>query len=316
MTGLVLAFDVGGSKVCAAIADGAGSVVAEIVEPTSGETAGDLLGQLRGMRDEACRRAGAPVDAVVAAGVALPVSIDPVTGVATSFHNVPGLARVNVAAELPGILGLAVAIDNDANLAAFAEGRRGAAIGKRDFVVVAIGTGIGMGIVAGGTIVRGAHGAAGEVGFLPFGADPHDPASRMRGAFELAAAGPAVRRRIDRAAALDDVLFVAGAALADVARASEAGDDIARTVLDEEARLIAIGIAAIAAILDPALVLLAGGVGSVGALLEPVRREVAALIARPPEIGTGLLGARGPLVGAIELARDLARDLATGRAAG
>jgi glucokinase len=305
---LVLGLDVGGTKLRAAIADRAGTVIAELLEPTSGEDAKDLLAQLRDVRDRLRGLADAPVIAVVAAGVALPVSIDPEGRGLTSFHNVPGLDGMDAAAELHGALGMPVAIDNDANLAALAEGRRGAAIGRRDFVVLAIGTGIGMGIVAGGIIVRGAHGAAGDVGFLPIGGDPYGRASRDRGAFELAAAGPALRRRIDRAAAAGGVHFVAGANLEDVARAAEAGDAVARAIIDEEARLVATGIAAVVAVLDPALVVLSGGVGSVTALLEPVRREAAALIVRPPEIRTGLLGDRGPLAGAIELARDLATD--------
>jgi predicted NBD/HSP70 family sugar kinase len=136
------------------------------------------------------------------------------------------------------------------------------------------------------------------------GADPHSEASRERGAFELAVAGPGLRRRIDGAAAAG-ARFTAGADLGAVAEAADAGDPAARAIVDEEARLIAMGIAAVVAILDPALVVLSGGVGSVEAPLGPVQREAAALIARPPEIVTGLLGERGPLVGAIELARDV-----------
>ena len=141
------------------------------------------------------------------------------------------------------------------------------------------------------------------MGFLPLGADPRDPASRERGAFEVAAAGPGLRRRIDAAAAAGARL-AAGADLAAVAAAAGRGDPLASAVLDEEARLLATGIAAIAAVLDPGLVVLSGGVGSVAALLGPVRREVRLLLVRPPEIATSLLGDRGPLIGAIELARD------------
>ncbi len=100
--------------------------------------------------------------------------------------------------------------------------------------------------------------------------------------------------------------LVVGSGLADIARAAGAGDALAQRLLDEEARFIALGIAAVAAVTDPGLVVLSGGVGAIPALLEPVREHVATLCARPPRIVTGLLGERAPLVGAIGLALDLA----------
>lgn len=299
--GPVIAFDVGGTKLRAALADGAGAIVAELTEPTAGHAATALIAQLRRIGDDLQQGAATPV---IAVGLALPVVIDRHGGAATSVHNIPALAGVDLARALGGAFAAPVAFDNDADLAALAEGRRGAAVGCRDFVVLAIGTGIGMGIVAGGVMVRGAHGAAGEVGFLPLGADPRDDASRERGAFERAAAGPAVRRRVDAAAAAG-ARFAPGAGLDEVAAAADAGDAAARSLLDDEARLIATGIAAVVAVLDPELVVLSGGVGAVEALRAPVRREAAALMVRPPRIVTSLLGDRGPLVGAIELARDL-----------
>jgi glucokinase len=298
----VLGIDVGGTKLRAAIADGAGAVIAETTEPTDGREAGRLVAQVRRVAEDLERRTGAQVAAV---GIALPVVVDPSGGPATSVHNVPGLAGIDVGAALRAAFPVPVASDNDVTLATLAEWRRGAGVGRRDFAVLAIGTGIGMGIVAAGTIVRGAHGAAGEVGFLPFGADPADPASRTCGAFEVAAAGPGLRRRI-HAAAASGGSFPADADLDAVAAAAEAGDDVARAVLDHEARLLATGIAAVGAVLDPELVILGGGVGSSRRLLAPVRRELAAAMARPPAIATSALGDRGPLVGAIELALDTA----------
>jgi predicted NBD/HSP70 family sugar kinase len=247
----------------------------------------------------------------MAIGIALPVVIDPGGGPATSVHNIRGLGGIDVGRGLADLFRVPLAFDNDANLAALAEWRRGAAVGRRDFAVLAIGTGVGMGFVAAGVLVRGARGAAGEVGFLPLGADPRDDASREQGAFERAAAGPGLRRRIETAAAAG-AGFAAGADFDAVATAADAGDAAARAIVDDEARLVAEGIAAVVAVLDPSLVVLSGGVGSARALLGPVRREAATLLAHPPEIATSHLGDRGPLVGAIELAR----DVASGRSAG
>ena len=310
---LVFGVDLGGTKVRAALADADGAVRAELVEPADVRVPGALAVQVRRILGELCSRAGVadPRD-VRAAGFALPVTIHPVTGAIGSFHNVPGLRGTDPRDELATALGIPVAVGNDADLAALAEGRHGAAIGERDYVVVAIGTGIGMGIVSGGLLVRGYRGRAGEIGYLPLGADPTEAESLRAGAFERAAAGPALRRRIDAAVAADPATALRpGATLDVVAEAASAGDETARRVLAEESRLIAEGIAAVAAVLDPAVVVLSGGVGAVPALLEPVRAALARLVADPPEIRTGRLGERGPLVGAIDLAQGLS-DLAPG----
>lgn len=300
---LVLGVDLGGTKLRAALASLDGAIVAELVEATVHGADGVMVEQIGRSADELCRRAGTSRAAIAAAGVSLPATIDPSTGRLGSTHNVPGIASVDARAELTRVLGVSTFIDNDANLAALGEGWRGAAVGLDDFVVIAIGTGIGMGIVAGGRLVRGAHGAAGEVGFLPIGSDPLDPRSRVRGAYEEAVAGPALRARIDAAAGRGAATTLrAGATLADVVAAAASGDRSAAGLLDEEARFIALGIAAIAAILDPALVLLSGGVGSVEGLVGPVGRHTAALLQRPPQIRVGALGERAPLEGAIILA--------------
>ena len=86
-------------------------------------------------------------------------------------------------------------------------------------------------------------------------------------------------------------------------RSAQGGDSAAQAVLQEEARLIATGIAAVVAVLDPQLIALCGDLGSVPALMQPVRQEVERLVSQPPEIVTSKLGNRGELLGAIVAAR-------------
>ena len=234
--------------------------------------------------------------------------MNPRTGESWSFHNVPGLGGVAAGDAFRHALGMPLAFDNDANCAAIGEGRAGAAVGLADYAVIAIGTGIGSGIVAGGRLLRGVHGGAGEIAFLPLGTDPWDARNRALGAYETAAAGPAVRRRLDggtRWRSSDDPRRSGRGSRTLHVRPALATRS-AQRLLDEEARFIALGIAAVAAVTDPGLVVLSGGVGAIPALLEPVREHVATLCARPPRIVTGLLGERAPLVGAIGLALDLA----------
>lgn len=288
----LFAVDLGGTNVRAALATRNARILAELAEPTEHGTVAVYLAQLRRLFEALCAQAGIDRARVLAAGIGLPAAIDPRSGALGSTQNVPGLGGARLDARLRRALGLPVRLENDANLAALGEGWRGAAVGVADYVVIAIGTGVGAGVVADGRLVRGAHGWAGELAYLPLGDDPFTPTSRTQGAFESAAAGPALRAR----------LGASYARLEEVALAARRGDLAAQALLDEEARLIALGIAAVAAVVDPALVVLSGGVGSVDALLEPVRTWLTELVPRPPSLRRGELGERAALVGAIRLA--------------
>lgn len=300
---LVLAVDLGGSKVRAALARPEGKVLAELVEATVHGRAEAYVAQVVRLRDALCTAAGLDPAGIVAAGVGVPVAIDPATGLFGSTQNVPGLSGEAFAPAIREALGVEVRIENDADLAAVGEGWQGAAVGAADFTVVAVGTGIGAGVVTDGRLLHGAHGWAGELAYLPLGGDPFDPGVRRKGALEAAAAGPALRERIDAAARSGrPTSLVEGALLEDVLAAASAGDEVACRLLEEEARLLALGIAALAAVVDPALVVLSGGVGAVEGLAEAVSAWVARLVPRPPDVRRGHLGERAALVGAIALA--------------
>jgi glucokinase len=299
--------DVGGTKLRTAIAAADGTILAEQVEPTVRDSARGLVERiaeaLEQLQAEAARAGGG--GRIRAAGVALPVGVHPITGRLDSVHNVPGLAIAErLLADLEAALGMPVAIDNDANAAALAERAHGVARGVDDVVVIAIGTGIGLGLIAGGRLIRGARGMAGEIAFLPVGSTD---SARMSidaiPAYEELVAGPGLRRRIDAAVRSGSTtrLWI-GATLEDAIAVGATGDASAAALVDEEARLVAFGIAAVVAMVDPELVVLSGGVGSVPGLLEPVRRHLDDLVRVAPRIETGLLGERGPLVGALELA--------------
>jgi predicted NBD/HSP70 family sugar kinase len=316
--------DVGGTKMRTALAGPDGRILAEATEPTVGDSAAGLVARIAEALDRlrAEAAAGQGDGPIVAAGVALPGGVDPRTGRLDSVHNVPGLRDTDhLRADLEAALGMPVAIDNDANAAAIAERAHGVARGFDDVAVMAIGTGIGLGLIAGGRLIHGARGMAGEIAFLPVGGArvgsrptlPDGSSDQVRTAdaapgdevpaYEALVAGPGLRRRIDAAILAGPPTGLrTGANLGEVAAAAAAGDVSAVALLEEEARLVALGIAALTALLDPALVVLSGGVGSVPGLLEPVRRQVASLVLVPPRIETGALGERGPLVGALELA--------------
>jgi predicted NBD/HSP70 family sugar kinase len=173
-------------------------------------------------------------------------------------------------------------------------------------VFISIGAGIGMGIIIEDELVRGAHGAAGEICYLPLAGDPFDPRHRLHGGLEdeIGAAGilAAFRERCESGdpavSSVHEVFELAGA-----------GNATARSVVDHVASRLGAAIATVCAILDPDLVVLGGGIGASPLLLRPVRGSAAALVPITSRIETSLLAERAALQGAIAVALHAARSM-------
>jgi glucokinase len=178
-------------------------------------------------------------------------------------------------------VGLRVLVDNDANVAAWGEYRFGAGRGSTSMLLVAVGTGIGGGIIAGGKLFRGAHGFAGEIGHVIV--EPNGPLCGCgnRGCWEQMAAGRAIDR-LGREAAQEQpgslMVELAGGDPAEVrgrhvTEAAFQGDTVAIGILAEVGRRLGAGIAGLVNVLDPEIVVVGGGAIAAGEfLLEPARR--------------------------------------------
>ena len=160
-----IAFDHVGVRVV--VADLAHAVLAEddVDVDVDEDAQGALEAAARLVRD-LVEDAGAVPDEVLAAGVALPGPVDQAGGRARRSYILPGWAGVDAAAELAGRLGVAVHVDNDANLGALAEATRGAARGGGSTLYVQLSSGVGAGLVVDGRPYRGARGVAGELGHV------------------------------------------------------------------------------------------------------------------------------------------------------
>jgi predicted NBD/HSP70 family sugar kinase len=304
-----LGVDVDGFHVRATITDLFGDARAELEEPTSLDNPDQLLAQIRGLHRALLRKAGIERAQVRAAGLSVPGIVDTELDRITAAYNVPALMRMHPHRDVRDVLQLPVVIGNDANLAAAAEQWRGSATGLRDFVALWIGFGVGLGIVAGGSVLSGAHGAAGEIGQLPLGLGPIDRSRSIRGPLEDTASGPSLLDQLRAALARGGRSSLGpDASIGDLFDAADSGDGVAGEVVAGEAEMIAFAIAAIVAVLNPGLVVLGGSVGANGGLLEPVRRRVAELVLQPPRIETSALGDRATLLGAVAVAIDRARE--------
>ena len=256
--------------------------------------------------------------AIGAVGVGVAALVDD-DGVARYAPNLHGLIDVPLRSELASSVGLPVAVDNDANVAARGELAHGAARGARHALVLTLGTGIGGGIILDGHVYRGAHGFAAEVGHWQF--DPHGRmcACGEPGHWEAWASGTALgamaRDAVERGDAPSVLVRAGGDAHAvtglHVGEAATEGAPDALAILAEYADYVALGFAGLTNILDPEIIVVSGGLVELGdVLLGPVRDRFHAHLEgarhRPPvPIVAAALGEHAGVIGAAVLARDV-----------
>jgi predicted NBD/HSP70 family sugar kinase len=301
--GWVAGIDVGRRWVRAAIADVTGTIVARRHERARVSSARALIGQIGAMARGLAGDAGVGWDQVVHTTVGSPGVFEPTRGTVTLAPNLPGWGRHGLVEALLAELGTQVGVENDVNLAAVGERWKGLGRGVSDFGFLSIGTGVGMGLVLGGELYRGSRGAAGEVGYLPVGGDPHDPHVRRRGAFEEATNAAGVVRTAREAGMTGPLTPKKVFALA------RRGDPTACAVVATEARRLALGLAVVVAVVDLELVVLGGGIGgNADLLLEPLERELRALSPLRPRLAASPLGEDAVLQGAVASALASAQD--------
>ncbi|NBN79883.1 ROK family protein [Microvirga tunisiensis] len=286
----IATIDLGGRKLRAAIADLACNVLAEVTEPTDPRGGRHVVDQMARLARSAADHNGIPQDRIRLAIVGVPGAPDQTTGRVLMSPNIPGLDEFDVRGALSGLIGTEVILENDVNLAVIGEHWAGSATGIEDLAYVAIGTGIGAGVMVGGELVRGAGNAAGELGFLPLGSDPFEPASLKVGALERAAATAGICARYAS-------LTGRSADVPDIFAAAARGEIAAGQVLDETARNLALTIAVLTAVTNPGRVILGGSIGSRSELVERIRALLPLCSPAPVEIGVSSLGSRVTLVG-------------------
>jgi len=302
----LFAIDLGGTKLHAALVDETGRILDEIVEATDRRGGQAVIAQIGALCDALRAKAGLAVADIAAAALGSPGSAHPRTGRIAMAPNITDFDAFDVGGALRARLEIPVRIENDVNMAALGEHAAGTARGASNFALVAFGTGVGLGLVLNGALVRGAAGFAGEIAHMPIGADPFDAASYRLGPLETAI-GSAGLVRAARLRGLDDVENVEGLFLR-----ARAGDGRAKSTIADAARILFLALSAVRAIVDPELVVLAGGIG-----LQP---EIAAQLSRigadhpfAPKFAISALGSRAAIAGAASCA--LAEALRVGAAA-
>ena len=305
--GFVVGCDIGGSNVRVAAADLFGEPICDLRRATTKESSRAVGAQILEMVSEVIDQASAGHGRPLALGISSPGIVDQASGRVTSLaYNVVPEGGFDPLEVIRDRFDLPLLVENNVNLAAVGEKWFGLARGASTMVFIALGAGIGMGIIIDDELVRGAHGAAGEICYLPLVGDPFDPRHRLHGGLEdeIGAAGIVAAFNERRGSgdpepsSVHDVFDLAGA-----------GNLAAQSVVDHVASRLGVAIATVCAILDPELVVLGGGIGASPLLLRPVRGAAASLVQITARIETSLLGERAALQGAIAVALHAARTI-------
>lgn len=302
--GFVVGLDIGGTNIRAGASDMFGELIHDEHQPTTKRGGRALATQIAELASRAVERGRATHERLLAIGVSTPGVVDRDTGRVRLAYNVSPDGVLDPLAAVGGRFGVPVLLDNNINLAALGEKSFGLARGVSTMVFIGVGAGVGMGIIMDDELVRGAHGAAGEISYLPLVGDPFDPRHKLHGGLEdeVGAAGVLAAfaaRSPERAGAVttaQQLFELAGE-----------GDRDATAVVEHVAARLGAAIATVCAILDPELVVLGGGIGSSPLLLSPVRGAAAALVPLTARIETSLLGERAALRGALAVALHAAR---------
>ncbi|KQS59770.1 glucokinase [Geodermatophilus sp. Leaf369] len=318
-----LGIDIGGTKVAGGVVLPDGTITATARRATPGKSVEATEDAIAAVVDELAERHGGPL---VGVGVGAAGWFDR-TGDTVLFS--PHLAWRNqpLRADLGARLQRPLWVGNDADAAAWAEYRYGAARGSDLALVITLGTGIGGGMVIDGRLQRGAHGVAGEWGHMRVVPDGRLCACGNRGCWEQYASGNALGQTAREVASSSPAAAallldrVGGRAERltgeDVATAAAAGDPLALELLAEVGTWLGQGIADLAAVLDPGVVVIGGGVSVLGEMvLGPARARLERALPgrgfRPgPRVVAAELGAQAGLVGAADLVR---RAVAEGEA--
>lgn len=319
--GHLIAVDVGAEKVIVRVTALSGDTIAQ-QEHHFGPFAPqqtDVFRALRELTDQV--RSEARTDAVLAVAVGTPGVVNPHDGSVALAPQIEGWNGLRLDQEVATMMSVPrerIVVERQADLAAVAEGRVGAAQGAASVLYVHLGVGLGSAILLDGHLYRGHGGAAGEIGYLPHHFDEEVPVDSEMGSWEWAAGGLAFARHGQAAARGAQGSMLRELAGGDpdavdarvVFAADSAGDQVASEIVDRLTKRLAIGIASGICVLAPDRVILAGGLSRAGdRLLQPLERALRGLVPVMPELRVSRFGAEGVVTGAVFRAAQHALDL-------
>lgn len=278
--------DLGGTQIRVAISDTKGGFCTRIARPTP-PLGGEIT--LQALKDAIHQALAESKCDIASIAIVAPGPLDPRRGVVAHAPNIPGWRNLPLSAILSQEFSVPVLLGNDANLAALAEQRFGAARGHRDVVYLTVSTGIGGGVISDNVLLIGSHGYAAELGHNSVWADGPRCNCGNLGCVETLASGPAIARQAREAIEAGNPSLLTEMCQGDLSRltaklvteAARQGDALAQATFDRAGYFLGVAITNFLYTFDPTIVVLGGGVTQAGPLLfKPV---IATVHARTPE---------------------------------
>jgi len=300
---IVLAVDLGGTKVAAALVDRKGNVLTQKIVSVD---ASSTLAPVKQIVELAHELAGGKVvrGKIAAVGVAVPGLVR--RDGTVWAPNLPGWKRMALARRLHRALRVPVIVESDRNAAVLGEVWRGAARGKNDAIVLMLGTGIGAGVLSGGRLVRGAHELSGCAGWMVV-TDQHGPEMKGVGQLESLAAGPAIASAAKKKLAqgigglLEEIPAEAITAY-DIAEAARRGDSASIELYLDVGRLLGYAVSNLVSLFDPEVVVIGGGLAKASdlfldALRKAMKERAQPTAAKQARVVASRLGSKANLLG-------------------
>ncbi len=293
--GHVVGIDVGNETTRAVVTDLAGSPKVR-VELATGEIEDDLAGSLERLVRRLLAEAGVDPERIVGMGVGVPAVTDPDGTIRRASLHLQW-AGLPLGTRLREAFATEVVVNQDDHLAALAEHRHGGCVDSRNAVVLNVGKGIGVGVIADGAVFAGAHAAAGRVAWIPAiagGGTPRPLGTLLTGDGLL---------REYRARGGDHGCDTA----ADVFEAAGNGDSAASESVQEFAQRLGWLIGALVAVLDPEVVVVGGGISrAFDRIHGPLAEQLAAIVPVAPPVVASPLVPEAVVTGAVDAALELA----------
>jgi glucokinase len=307
--GAVIGIDLGGTKLYGALANIGGEILGEVHKSQHASTGEGSFTLVEEMIRPLVNLAAEKKHKLLGIAIGAPGVTHVKTGMiewapSLNWRDFPLKQRIADRFHLP------VVVDNDVNLAVLGEQWFGAGRGVNNLLLLAIGTGMGAGLVIDGVIYRGHHEAAGEVGYILPGVDSFNQRYDQFGAMENIISGTGIADRAKRL--LNGSKPGAGwdaLSASEVFDAARHGESWAKQIVDETVDYLSMVIADISTILDPELIILSGGVSnSTDLLIPPILERLGGVIQHVPRIEVSTLGAKATVMGAISLILHLTKD--------
>ena len=304
MSELIAGVDVGGTKIAAGLATRDGRIVCSHRAPTPHSNGDAVIHAITDLLRRALAEAGASPHEVASVGIAVPAVIDTSGKSVLWAPNIPGWDKETpVASAITQTLGITTSLHYDGHAWVTGEWWLGAAQGERNVALVAVGTGIGGGLILDGRLHRGRVGVAGAIGWwVPDYRQVAQERRHTQGLLESVAAGPAIARAAGRPTAEEAF------------EAARRGDPRAARAVEDAATALGAAVANLVSLLDPGVVVLAGGVIAGGGDLilsrvqEIVSNEAQPQAAPGVRIVPAALGEDAPWLGAARLGNHRGQD--------